>query len=814
DREFGALAEALATPAPFHLVVDAEDLVVDDEFETAMRGLHGLEELRELLPTYGPRGGSLDFRLELWRTTESVRTSLAVDLGVEDLDLSWRELPVPVRDARGSIRVRTSRGTRAAVVLDLEARTDVSAEPLTVKGRIRGEGLARSLSWIQVGARAVNPRSSALREALARRQPGVLAALDGAGAKGFFDLAVDTAADLPLPEARVLRERRPREEAFAGGNRVWIRVLPEPERETGELRRRVTVQPAKFAVATRDVEGSLRVAVTLPPDAGAVARERALAGIEGESPPVPEEAAVDVQASLQGQWRQAGPSVPLAARLRGAEGGEGIELEALGAGLDIANDGLIGAVIDAVRRAGEDEVGRSDPIDTDGVDLAGRLDFAAGALLPTAPGAEVENLSVDVEARLDRLAVGGTQVLRGVSAHLGYDPVTERWVGTEIEARLGETPVQLTDVAWSPDGAGSTFRTRLSASGLPIDEEHLSFFLDETTRRVVLDDLRARGSFDVDGAELVLKRRTDGSTSVSLDGTIGVESAFVDLGMPIELTRVEAVDLRLVHEGRGLRARGRIRGAFGAIAGRSLEDAELELTYVEPRLVLEAFDGAFEGGRMRALGASTSPAANLFSIDLEPPFPFELRAALRDVDVGGFLRGVFDSDFADRGRMDLDMMLMGDFDQLTGLAGGGTIVVSDSALWSIPVFRALGSTLGVDTSVLFREMRCDYRIEDGALTMERMRVDSDLLSLEGDGRISFEGDVRSNLEVKYSIVDRLGPFTRLLYWVQNSLLRVSVRGTMERPTVILRGLVSRLFSPSVDRDRLPLPGLSRRPARF
>ncbi|MEO0558559.1 MAG: hypothetical protein AAF170_10295, partial [Bacteroidota bacterium] len=58
------------------------------------------------------------------------------------------------------------------------------------------------------------------------------------------------------------------------------------------------------------------------------------------------------------------------------------------------------------------------------------------------------------------------------------------------------------------------------------------------------------------------------------------------------------------------------------------------------------------------------------------------------VDVGEFLRGVFDSNFANRGIMDLSMRLAGDFENLIEMKGQGKISVRDSALWAIPVFQA------------------------------------------------------------------------------------------------------------------------------
>jgi hypothetical protein len=160
------------------------------------------------------------------------------------------------------------------------------------------------------------------------------------------------------------------------------------------------------------------------------------------------------------------------------------------------------------------------------------------------------------------------------------------------------------------------------------------------------------------------------------------------------------------------------------------------------------------------------------------------------------------------------MRLSGDFEHLIDMRGGGEIKIKNSALWAIPVFQALSQRLGIDTTVLFEKLNCEYTIHDGVLSVDRMRVDSDLLSLVGRATMTFEGDVTSDLEVRYRLVDALGPLTRLLYRIQNSLLRVSVRGTMDRPTVVLRGLISQFFAPSEERDRLPLPGFSERPRRF
>ncbi|MGB0332893.1 MAG: AsmA-like C-terminal region-containing protein, partial [Planctomycetota bacterium] len=485
-------------------------------------------------------------------------------------------------------------------------------------------------------------------------------------------------------------------------------------------------------------------------------------------------------------------------------------LRAFGAGLDLADGELVSALTSIALPGAAPGAGFTGQQ----LELEGRADFETRLRLPEEPGAPLEDLEVSVETRLDQLGLGDEKRLRSVSAHFRLEPDTGRWIGEEINGRLAGTPVQLSDFSWSPGEGRSTIRTRISARDLPIDEEHMRFFLDPGTVRTVLEDLEARGRFALEGTVLEITANPDGSTEVLLEGDVAIEELFVLLGIPIEVDDIDRMRLELAHEGSGLRSRATIEGLNGALADRRLQDATLQLSYVEPRLVIEAFQGDFEGGQLLAVGSDQSASAPLLVIDLAPPFPFQLAAELRDVDVGEFLRGVFDSDFANRGRMDMTLRLEGDFEQLTAMSGGGEIELRDSALWAIPVFQALSVGLGIDTTVLFREMYARYSVADGVLVMDRLRVNSDLLSLVGEGAVSFEGNVTSDLDVRYDLVDRLGPFTQLVYWVQESLLRVSVRGTVERPAVVLRGLASRFFTPDEERDRLPLPGFSRRPRRF
>ncbi|MFT5199912.1 MAG: hypothetical protein ACI87O_002586 [Planctomycetota bacterium] len=201
-------------------------------------------------------------------------------------------------------------------------------------------------------------------------------------------------------------------------------------------------------------------------------------------------------------------------------------------------------------------------------------------------------------------------------------------------------------------------------------------------------------------------------------------------------------------------------------------------------------------------------------MDLEPPFRFSLSTAMSQVDVGRLLAGVFNSDFANEGLLDGELRLNGDVDHLTQVRGRGHARLSDTALWAIPVFQSLFSQLGFDTTATFKLMKAGFHIGDGRIDLHSMQIKSDLLSLIGTGWVDFEGELSQDMEVRYSLVDRLGPFTKLLYLIQNSLLRISIRGDMSRPRVVLNGLFSQFIRNPKGKRQLPLPGLSHLPRKF
>jgi hypothetical protein len=268
----------------------------------------------------------------------------------------------------------------------------------------------------------------------------------------------------------------------------------------------------------------------------------------------------------------------------------------------------------------------------------------------------------------------------------------------------------------------------------------------------------------------------------------------------------------MVYEQGRLRAWGTLSEIHGRLAGRRVEDASLVVSYVDGRLGIERLAGSFEGGTLSSLGSGEG--GNAFALDLAEPYHFALALELTDVEIEGLLRGIFDSSIADRGRANARLRLAGRFDQILGVQGSGSIELSDTRLWSIPAARELFSRLGFDATATFDEMRCRFDLREGVIRMDPVQVHSPLLSLVGRGTLDLDGWLRQDLDVRYSLIDKLGALNRIVYWIQNNLLRVSIRGDMSRPEVWLRNALLDLVRSRDHRRHVPLPPFAPLAERF
>ena len=800
----GVLAGRLGAPRAEPLDLDALVTIEGMPLGPLLRdGLAGNVATRDIWPHFAPDGGFAD---ATWRLHEGVDVggfTAEGEVRVTGTRVTWHELPVPVANVSGVLGFRWGARTRRVpgpdpprltrdfgLRLDLASAREVgSSEPeVAVRGlfrddhgdaaALRPEDLLRpGLEELRVEVRGM-PLRGRDWETVVARFPEVRQQAEELGAKGFADVVYSGSRGRP-----------------AEPRRSSLEIVPGI----------VELTPAAFPRRTRDLRGRLLV--------------------RSEEGPAETGDATEVELALAGAWPG---DVVVAARGRLRLGGPQ-PLDVAVAGIDPTDSAFQGALSLALSASGmgsPEGGGLSEDF------LLGRLDFRLGfdlALPPEHP----ERTALELFLRDGALVTENLRLL-GLNGRLVR--AGEVLESELVHARLADHPIELRDVRLFRAGDASrvaevdpvvgregfvddpealVLQAELHVRDLPLDEEHLSGLVDEDTLRGLEESLAWRGEIDVPGARLVVANARDGSSHLAVRGLLRPQRITTRLGLPIEIRTAE-VDLReLIWEAGRIRGWASLEGLEAEVAGRELRGASMILSYVDGRLTIDDLSGDFEGGRLSSLGGEAQGGTAL-AVDLSEPHAFDLRISLDEVRVDRLLKGVFHSSIADQGRLALGLRLKGQPENVLGITGSGWLRLDEGQLWSIPVVRELFGQLGFDQSAVFDRLRARFQVRGGVIRTSSLTVQSALVNLVGSGKLDLDGSLEYDLEVRYGLLDRLGPLNKLLYWLNNSLWRVAVRGDMDRPRVLIRNSYFEFLRGFREdgRRRLPLPGFAPLPPRF
>jgi hypothetical protein len=744
----------------YDIAIATRGLAVDEKLERALFGLSRSLPPAKTWQPFRPKGGKLDVDLRLAHAVTMPWAAVDLQIDLHDVALAWEDLPVPITPSRANLVFKSDGTSVRGLGFSLEAALR-TAKKLRVDARVQTDTAtphapdAAELDECTIFDVDVEHASLTGDDAkiLVGTYPRIGVELDELAPKGFADV-------------HYTRSRHARGAATT----TSVEVTPKDPAQ---------LTPRPFQMITSAVRG--RVLVGTATDA---------AGVDTTTTRL---------MPLVGTW---GANVPVAFTARFPER----TVTMFGAGIDPSSKSLLGSLRQAMSSPG------SAPVDTAAVKLEGALDFVGEIKLGEGPEQKnVSNYRFFLHDSALTTAEGfALDRLRGELI-----VANDQLIGDTLSARLANTPVVLRDTRVTSDKREFRLATRFEAEGVPIDRKHLGSFVDPGTLDALIDDLQWKGSLDVREGAIVVTVPSEGSGRLEFSGQVIPHDMSVQLGLPITVKRATAVFDRLLLEGGQVRAIVTIRGFDGLIADRALTDASMLVTYIEPKLSVENLSGQLEGGQLVPLGGDAQRRGTVFSIGIEPPFGFSLALGMKNVEAAALLRGLFTSDMATRGRIDAELRLQGDMDHLLGIVGSGSIKVLESRLWSIPVFRALFGRLGLDDTAVFDSMATNLVVKQGRVEMNDITVRSPLLQLVGTGHLDFDGALKYDLEVRYDLIDRLGPFTRLLYWIQNKLLSVAIRGDMARPEVIIENPFSNLFAQH-DRDQrpLPLPPFAKLPPRF
>jgi len=771
--------------------------------EVLRTGLDASRGTRDIWPTYSPEGGTVSaawrFRQNPWRGGFTAYG----EIGVHDATMTWSELPVPLHGVSGRLTFAWA-DHAIPVVGDPRRRfqrpfgmtyqlSNVSEEDGFQRAEAEAFGIARETSldvdvidgadipedWIQ-DFRLRIPNlllRGADWEVLATSFPEVAAQVSELGAKGGVE--VHFQGRQSAPDSPYLSE---------------VEASPNL----------AEVTPIHFPRRTQDLTGRILVRMN-----------------EGDGDDVD----TRVCFAVSGSWPQ---GVELAIRGELPPAGQGW-VEVYGAGVDPTNTAFKGALA-AVLSEGDRSVG--DGLDTSGLSIGGLLDFAATAELDMSVdepasnayrvflrGNEFENESLRLEG-LRGVLEQSEDVLRSprIEATLAGHPLVLQdvlLVRLEDSRGLPEADPFLHRPGFWSDPRGFALQAELHSNDLPVDEEHLKSLLDEETLALLRESAVWRGELDVHGAQVIFTAEEDGEGKVAIRGPVEPHDLFMRLGLPLHVSRALLNIEELVFEQGVVRGWGEIEGLDALIAGRELSDASMILGYVDGRLTVDNLTGAFEGGRLESLGGPGTGSRKAVGIDLASPYRFDVAIRLEDVRLDRLLRGVFPSPIADQGVVDLGFQVSGTPGEVLGLSGDGWVRLEEGRLWSIPVMRELFHLLGFDQTAVFDRLRARFQLRDGRIETPKIEIKSKIVNLVGDGRMDLDGTLSYDLDLTYSLIDRFAVLNRFVYWLNNTLWRVAVRGDMARPQVRMRSSLLEILQRFENPPRaLPLPEFAPLPPRF
>jgi len=802
----------MASPPPgrpqkefeFDLVFTVPEIAVDERMRAA---LHQNEVLREIWPTYDPLGGSA---ASTWRFRAGPETGGLTAMGsvvVKDTSMRWNELPVPLNGTSGELTMIWAE--KPAVVADgppgmlyrpfgiLYEFSNDDGEGRGVRANITGfareESMPATILRSDIAEQWVQGIDITIPELLLRGKD--------------WDILADSYPDVE-EQALELGAKGSVAAHFVGSQaHAEMTYVTDIEVTPNE----VEATPTFFERPTQNIDGRILV--------------------RGETFEDGREDIYEARMILAGAW-PGGVELVVDAHIPSVGPAE---VHTYGAGLDATNTAFKGALIKALNTDEEAGGGGFDiePAEFKESALGGRVDFTIETTFISESedaakndyrvflrGNDLEHEGLRLESLRGILEQSG-DILRSfrLDGAIAGHPIVLRNVVVFALDRLADVPeadpaFRRTTFDDDPNAFG--IQAQIYTTDLPLDDEHLSAILDPET----LEQLSESGSFggllDVDGAHLLMTSMTDETRDqLILHGPLRPHDVTLRFGIPIEMSSAE-IDLRdFVYEAGRARGWGAIENLSAKIADRELTEANMIIGYVDGRLTIDNLSGNFEGGRLESLGEDGTGSRKAIGVDLAEPYRFDIAVRMDKVHVDRLLKGVFTSSVADAGLLDASLQLSGAPGDVLGLTGRGQLRLTEGRLWSIPTMRELFTQLGFPNTAVFDRMRARFELRDGVIDTSYVQVRSALLNLVGQGTLDLDGALAYELEVRFSLLDKLGIFNRVLYWLNNSIWRVAIHGSFARPFVSIRKPFLEIFQRKKELPRsIPLPGFAPLVPRF
>ncbi len=144
------------------------------------------------------------------------------------------------------------------------------------------------------------------------------------------------------------------------------------------------------------------------------------------------------------------------------------------------------------------------------------------------------------------------------------------------------------------------------------------------------------------------------------------------------------------------------------------------------------------------------------------------------------------------GNVSAEFSFEGNIENPEQLTGQGQVEILDGYLWEMPIFLAMFDLLSLPAKPAFREGQIAFTLSDDLIHVNKLRFDSSLLSITGNGTLSWEKKLDLVLLTHFApkLIPRIPILTQIWNELKRYLLGISVKGTLDEPSLNLLNIQS------------------------
>ncbi len=171
-----------------------------------------------------------------------------------------------------------------------------------------------------------------------------------------------------------------------------------------------------------------------------------------------------------------------------------------------------------------------------------------------------------------------------------------------------------------------------------------------------------------------------------------------------------------------------------------------------------------------------------------PSLPFKLELGVQGIKIEKLKQDTPLKTQDLSGTLEAITKLNGLLTDFSKLSGSGKVLIKDGKLWQLNFFKGIGEILFTKdfANVVFNEGYCEFFIKDQFLFTDNLRLRSNIVDLEGKGKVGFDGtlDAAINAQVSEGLTPETGTlkdFTTALIGQAGRFGVIKLSGTIQEP---------------------------------